>query len=91
MTSTLDPNVPAIVLGCGPVGQTAALCLAAWGVPVVMVDTRPERDPIGSKALCQQRDVLDVWDHVGAGRQIADEGVTWTLSLIHISEPTRPY
>ena len=31
MTSTLDPNVPAIVLGCGPVGQTAALCLAAWG------------------------------------------------------------
>ena len=72
---------PAIVLGAGPVGQTAALCLAAWGVPVVMVDTRPERDPIGSKALCQQRDVLDVWDHVGAGRQIADEGVTWTRAV----------
>ena len=81
MTSALEPNVPAIVLGCGPVGQTAALCLAAWGVPVVMLDARPERDPIGSKALCQQRDVLDVWDHVGAGRQIADEGVTWTQAV----------
>ena len=84
MTSTLDPSLPALpalVLGAGPVGQTAALCLAAWGVPVVMVDARPERDPIGSKALCQQRDVLDVWDHVGAGRQIADEGITWTRAV----------
>ena len=81
MTSSLDPTVPAIVLGCGPVGQTAALCLAAWGVPVVMLDARPERDPIGSKALCQQRDVLDVWDHVGAGRQIAEEGVTWNRAV----------
>ncbi|PID96887.1 MAG: pentachlorophenol monooxygenase [Actinomycetales bacterium] len=72
---------PALVLGAGPVGQTAALCLASWGVPVIMLDRRPERDPIGSKALCQQRDVLDVWDHVGAGRQIADEGVTWTQAV----------
>lgn len=71
----------ALVLGAGPVGQTAALLLAKWGIPVVMLDARPERDPIGSKALCQQRDVLDVWDHVGAGRAIADEGVTWTRAV----------
>ena len=45
---------------------------------MLLLDSRPERDPIGSKALCQQRDVLDVWDHVGAGRQVADEGLTWT-------------
>ena len=81
MNSSTTTDRPAIVLGCGPVGQTAALCLAAWGIPVVMLDRRPERDPIGSKALCQQRDVLDVWDHVGAGRQIADEGVTWTRAV----------
>ena len=64
------------VLGNGPVGQTTALLLARWGVPVVLVDARPERDPIGSKAICQQRDVLDVWESVGAGRRIATEGVT---------------
>ncbi|MEI2825060.1 MAG: FAD-dependent monooxygenase [Dermatophilaceae bacterium] len=74
-------TTPALVLGAGPVGQTAALLLAKWGIPVVMVDARPERDPIGSKALCQQRDVLDVWDHVGAGRAIAAEGVTWKQAV----------
>jgi 3-(3-hydroxy-phenyl)propionate hydroxylase len=83
MTSlpALQTDRPALVLGSGPVGQTAALLLAEWGVPVVLLDARPARDPIGSKALCQQRDVLDVWDHVGAGRQIADEGVTWTRAV----------
>ncbi|HKS43867.1 MAG TPA: FAD-dependent monooxygenase, partial [Amycolatopsis sp.] len=68
------------IVGNGPVGQTTALLLARWGVPVVLVDGRPERDPVGSKAICQQGDVLDVWETVGAGRRIADEGVTWTTA-----------
>ncbi|HET6898232.1 MAG TPA: FAD-dependent monooxygenase, partial [Vicinamibacteria bacterium] len=72
---------PAVaVLGNGPVGQTAALLLARWGVPVVLLDAREERDRTGSKSICQQRDVLDVWESVGAGRRIADEGVTWTTA-----------
>lgn len=56
------------------------MLLARWGVAVVLLDARPERDPVGSKAICQQRDVLDVWEAVGAGRRIADEGVTWTTA-----------
>ncbi|MFE6306257.1 FAD-dependent monooxygenase [Nocardiopsis sp. NPDC057823] len=67
---------PVLVLGAGPVGQTAALLLARRGVPVRIVDSRPERDAVGSKAICQQRDVLDVWDWVGAG-EVAEEGLTW--------------
>jgi 3-(3-hydroxy-phenyl)propionate hydroxylase len=66
-----------LIVGAGPVGQTTALLLARWGVPSVLLDRRPHRDAIGSKAICQQRDVLDVWAAVGAGRQIAAEGVTW--------------
>lgn len=68
---------PVLVIGAGPVGQTAALLLAHHGVPVTMLDARPRRDPIGSKAICQQRDVLDTWAWCGAGA-IADEGLTWT-------------
>ncbi|WP_256278475.1 FAD-dependent monooxygenase [Rhodococcus erythropolis] len=68
---------PVVVLGNGPVGQTTALMLARWGIRSLILDNRPERDPIGSKAICQQRDVLEAWDAIGVGRQLADEGVTW--------------
>lgn len=71
---------PVLVLGAGPVGQTTALLLARWGVPTIVLDRRPARDAIGSKAICQQRDVLDIWEAVGAGRRIAEEGVTWTTA-----------
>jgi 3-(3-hydroxy-phenyl)propionate hydroxylase len=91
---------PVLVLGAGPVGQTTALLLARWGVPTIVLDQRPARDAIGSKAICQQRDVLDIWEAVGAGRRIADEGVTWTtartffrdaeLFSYALAEPGRP-
>jgi 2-polyprenyl-6-methoxyphenol hydroxylase-like FAD-dependent oxidoreductase len=71
---------PILVVGCGPVGQTAALLLARWGLDVVVLDARPGRDLVGSKAICQQRDVLDVWDTVGVGAKVARRGVTWTTA-----------
>src|SRR3954451_10375861 len=73
---------PIVVIGCGPVGQTTALLLARWGLRVVVLDSHPARDLVGSKAICQQRDVLDVWDAVGVGAgsgpSVARRGVTWT-------------
>src|SRR6266511_3230265 len=67
------------VIGNGPVGQTTARLLAGWGIPGVVLDNRPRRDAEGSRAICQARDVLDVWAALGAGR-IAAEGVTWTTA-----------
>lgn len=57
-------GLPVAVIGNGPVGQTTALLIARWGIPVVLLDGRAERDVVGSKAICQQRDVLDIWSTV---------------------------
>ncbi|GAA4038328.1 FAD-dependent oxidoreductase [Nonomuraea soli] len=43
-----------------------------------MLDAQPYRDPVGSKAICFQRDVLDVLDRIGVAEQLVAEGVTWT-------------
>ncbi|HKN51240.1 MAG TPA: FAD-dependent monooxygenase [Amycolatopsis sp.] len=67
------------VLGCGPVGQTAALLLARRRVPVVLLDEHLARDPVGSKSICHQRDTLDVWAWAGAAC-LAEEGLTWTMA-----------
>lgn len=79
MTSTERPP-RVIVIGNGPVGQTVALLLAQHEVPVLVLDARPARDKVGSKAICQQRDVLDIWASVGVGDYLAAVGVTWTTS-----------
>ncbi|PRZ42866.1 pentachlorophenol monooxygenase/3-(3-hydroxy-phenyl)propionate hydroxylase [Antricoccus suffuscus] len=73
-------GAPIAIIGNGPVGQTTSLLLARWGIPTVVLDSRDSRDLVGSKAICQQRDVLDIWGSVGVGRQVADEGVTWTVA-----------
>ena len=79
-------GAPVVVIGNGPVGETTALLLARWGIPVIVLDGRPERDLMGSKAICQQRDVLDVWEACGVGRQLADEGVTWSTARTYYKD-----
>ncbi|GAA2965194.1 FAD-dependent monooxygenase [Actinokineospora diospyrosa] len=68
---------PVLVVGAGPVGMTGALVLARHGVPSVVVDALPGRMLEGSRAICVQRDVLDVLERVGAGHDVVDLGVTW--------------
>src|SRR3954451_737772 len=77
---------PVVVVGNGPVGQTTALLLARWEIPTVVVDAHERREVVGSRSICQQRETLDIWDRVGAGRAIADEGVTWRVARTYYRE-----
>lgn len=70
---------PVAIVGAGPVAMTTALLLANHGVASVMLEQAPERDPVGSKALCQQRDVLDIWARVGVGDELVARGITWDV------------
>ncbi|WP_395657155.1 FAD-dependent monooxygenase [Nocardioides sp.] len=77
---------PVVVVGNGPVGQTTALLLARWEIPTLVVDAHERREVVGSRSICQQRDTLDIWDSVGAGRRIAEEGVTWRVARTYYRE-----
>ncbi|QCB97974.1 pentachlorophenol monooxygenase [Arthrobacter sp. PAMC25564] len=79
-------SLPVIVIGNGPVGQTTALLLARWHIPVVRLDSRPARDNVGSKAIAQQRDVLDIWETVGVGTRLAEEGVTFRIGRTYFKD-----
>lgn len=78
-------HTPVLVVGAGPVGLSTALALARCGVPTLLLEAGPERDAdyfanTGSKAICFQRDVLDVFDRFGAADRLVAEGTTWTTA-----------
>lgn len=70
---------PVIVVGAGPVGMATALMLAGWSIPVVVLESKAGLDDIGSKAICMQRDVLDIFDRIGCAEPMMAEGVTWNV------------
>ncbi len=45
-----------------------------------------KRAPAGSRAICFQRDVLDVFDRVGCGEELVAEGVTWSTGRTYYRE-----
>ncbi len=48
-------------------------------VPSTVLEAAPGRDFSGSRAICLQRDVLDVFDRVGCAAPMLAEGVTWSV------------
>jgi 2-polyprenyl-6-methoxyphenol hydroxylase-like FAD-dependent oxidoreductase len=78
MSSPADA-APVVIAGAGPVGLVTALLLARHEVPTVVLEAAGRRDPVGSKAICFQRDVLDVLDRVGCAEDLIAGGVTWTV------------
>ena len=67
------------VVGAGPVGMTLAGRLAQHGVRVTLLEQHAQRTGEGSKALCMQRETLEIWARLGIGEQVAQRGVQWNL------------
>jgi 2-polyprenyl-6-methoxyphenol hydroxylase-like FAD-dependent oxidoreductase len=67
------------VVGAGPVGMTLAGRLAQTGVKVVLLEQHPRLTGEGSKALCMQRETLEIWARLGIGEDVARRGVQWNL------------
>src|SRR3970040_576281 len=67
------------VVGAGPVGMTLAGRLAQHGVRTVLLEQNRQHTGEGSKALCMQRETLEIWARLGIGDRVAQRGVQWNL------------
>jgi 3-(3-hydroxy-phenyl)propionate hydroxylase len=73
----LDAEVA--VVGAGPVGLTLAGRLAQLGLQVILLEQQPRHAGEGSKAICMQRETLEIWARLGIGERVAERGVQWNV------------
>jgi 3-(3-hydroxy-phenyl)propionate hydroxylase len=71
-----DNQAPAIIVGCGPTGATAALELSHFNIPSIVLDAGFER-PQGSRAIAIHRTALAVWEKLGCAGPMLDRGLAW--------------
>jgi 2-polyprenyl-6-methoxyphenol hydroxylase-like FAD-dependent oxidoreductase len=77
---------PVAIVGAGPVGMTAALFLARHGLPSIVLEAEGRALGEGSRSICVQKDVLDLFDRLGCGQAMADRGVSWTLGRTYFRD-----
>ncbi|HEX6475533.1 MAG TPA: FAD-dependent oxidoreductase, partial [Candidatus Limnocylindria bacterium] len=80
----LDAQVA--VVGAGPVGMTLAGRLAQRGLSVILLEERPAPTGEGSKALCMQRETLEIWNRLGIGERVARRGVQWDVGRTYFRD-----
>jgi len=65
---------------------TLALLLADRGVSVGVLEARATPDQDGSKALCMQRETLEIWDGIGIGEWVAERGTAWSVGRTYFQD-----
>jgi len=69
-------SLPVAIVGAGPAGMTAALDLAHYGVPVLLLDEDTLHEE-GSRAIAYHSSALAGWEKLGAGQAMLAKGVAW--------------
>lgn len=69
------------IVGGGPVGLTLALDLGRRGHRVSLF-SRLGFIAAGSKAICFSKRTLEIWDRLGLGQAIVDEGISWNVGKV---------
>ena len=74
----IKPLLPVVIVGAGPTGMTAALDLAHYGIPCLVLD-EDHRLSDGSRALAYHGSSLTVWEKFGAAEPMLKHGIAWSV------------
>ena len=67
---------PIAIVGAGPIGMTAALVLARYGIRSVLID-RKDTFNDGSRAVCIARPSMHILERVGAVAPFVEKALGW--------------
>ncbi len=67
---------PVLIVGAGPIGMTAALVLARYGIRSVLVD-RKDTFNDGSRAICIARPSMHILERIGAVSPFIEKALGW--------------
>jgi len=70
-----------LIVGAGPIGLTLALDCAARGLRCVLLDDNNSVS-IGSRAVCYAKRPLEIWDRLGVGASLVEQGVRWQVGKV---------
>ena len=67
---------PVVIVGAGPIGMTAALVLAQYGIRSVLLD-RKDTFNDGSRAICIARPSMHILEKIGAVAPFLEKALGW--------------
>lgn len=70
-------DTPVVIVGGGPIGLTAAIGLARYGVRSIVVEPR-DAASFGSRAACISRRSIELWERFGCAGPALAKGLPWT-------------